>query len=118
MHIYSIFCTFKQEVARKAKKQFGGLFDKRPGEIAEISTERTEEVTNGHNVENSDHEDSSKTRAEEILVAPKRRLRLHLIIALISMIFIGFVILFLIYGGELLGIEPDAMPLHEETDEL
>lgn len=115
----------QQEVARKAKKQFGGLFDKRPGEIAEISTERTEEVTNGHNVENSDHEDSSKdhedsskTRAEEILVAPKRRLRLHLIIALISMIFIGFVILFLIYGGELLGIEPDAMPLHEETDEL
>lgn len=109
----------EQEVARKAKKQFQGLFDKRPGEIADISTDRVEQNTNGKTFENSDHEDDSSTaKAEEIKVAPKRRL--GLIVGLIClMMFLVFFILFLMYGGELFGLSlpPDAMPLHD-TDEL
>uniref|UniRef100_A0A803LY07 peptidylprolyl isomerase n=1 Tax=Chenopodium quinoa TaxID=63459 RepID=A0A803LY07_CHEQI len=109
----------EQETARKAKQQFKGLFDKRPGEIAEVSTERAEQVTDGNSCENNnDNEDSSKAKSDEKhVVAPKRSL--GLIISLSFIVFLVFFVLFLLYGGELLGISslPDAMPLHD-IDEL
>lgn len=106
----------EQEAAMKAKKQFRGLFDKRPGEIAEVNTDIAEQA-NRETSENSGHEDSSKAKAEEVHVAPKRRLSLLLITGLICLLVLF--IFFLMYGGELLGISspPDAMPLREE-DEL
>ncbi|KNA22518.1 hypothetical protein SOVF_033510 [Spinacia oleracea] len=110
----------EQEDARKAKKQFKGLFDKRPGEIADVSTERAEQMADGNTCENNDDEDSIKENVEEITVAPPKR-RLGLIVGLICiLIFLGFFIMFLIYGEELLGISspPDVMPLLDIDDEL
>ncbi|KAL2929260.1 Peptidyl-prolyl cis-trans isomerase PASTICCINO1, partial [Bienertia sinuspersici] len=108
----------EQEAARKAKKQFGGIFDKRPGEIADINTESAGLVADGKNCETSNGEDLSKTKTEEIHVSPKKkRLGVRLIIGLICLM--CFVVLILMYSEELLGISspPDAMPVHDNDDE-
>ncbi|XP_031127990.1 peptidyl-prolyl cis-trans isomerase PASTICCINO1 [Ipomoea triloba] len=49
----------EQEVHRRARKQFKGLFDKRPGEIAEVDTSETDAM-DANASEN--HEDNNETR--------------------------------------------------------
>lgn len=56
----------KQELERKAKKQFKGLFDKKPGEIAEAGTENNvEDEAAGENEKDDSKEcsDSDETQA-------------------------------------------------------
>lgn len=56
----------EQEVDRKAHKQFKGLFDKKPGEIADAGAEdRGEEQSTSENQKNgSDQEDSDGVETE------------------------------------------------------
>ncbi|CAN4126870.1 unnamed protein product [Withania somnifera] len=44
----------EQEVERKVRKQFKGLFDKRPGEIAEVGTNEVGDEATGENLEKDD----------------------------------------------------------------
>ena len=43
-----------QEVEKKARKQFKGLFDKKPGEIAVAGAEDEEDIDTGENHNNFD----------------------------------------------------------------
>lgn len=110
----------EQEAARKAKKQFKGLFDKKPGEIAEVSIEKRDSDISGENHRNGDEEDSSKAKAEETREAPtKRRERGFMIGLLCFIFFLVCLVFFLMYGGGLLGNSPpDTMPIIEDDDEL
>ncbi|KAF2301335.1 hypothetical protein GH714_022869 [Hevea brasiliensis] len=56
----------KQEVERKARKQFKGLFDKKPGEIAEVGTP-TEESSTSENQRKDDQADSDGIEEEALL---------------------------------------------------
>ncbi|KAF2301306.1 hypothetical protein GH714_022528 [Hevea brasiliensis] len=56
----------KQEVERKARKQFKGLFDKKPGEIAEVAT-HTEESSTSENQRKDDQVDSDGIEEEALL---------------------------------------------------
>ncbi|CAN0878694.1 Peptidyl-prolyl cis-trans isomerase PASTICCINO1 [Linum grandiflorum] len=64
----------KQEVERKARKQFKGLFDKKPGEIADVAPDdkakdMKEESTSGnHKVEEEEDKKSSDEIEEEPLL--------------------------------------------------
>lgn len=64
---FNIILYFKsldaQEVERKARKQFKGLFDKKPGEIADVS--ETEDHNTGENQNNVDKDDSDTESSEE-----------------------------------------------------
>ncbi|KAL6987695.1 G1/S-specific cyclin pas1 [Sarracenia purpurea var. burkii] len=58
----------EQEVERKARKQFKGLFDKKPGEIAEAGTvDREEDQVSGENHEKSDLDDRDGDNEELLL---------------------------------------------------
>ncbi|CAB4305319.1 unnamed protein product [Prunus armeniaca] len=54
----------EQEVEKKVRKQFKGLFDKKPGEIAEAGTEDVDE-TAGEIHKNDDKEDSDGDHSDE-----------------------------------------------------
>ena len=54
-----------QEVEKKARKQFKGLFDKKPGEIAVAGAEDEEDIDTGENHNNFDKEDSDANNSEE-----------------------------------------------------
>lgn len=111
----------EQEAARKAKQQFKGLFDKKPGEIAEVSIEKRDADISGENHKNGDEEDSSEAKADQTREAPtKRRGRGFMIGLLCFIFFLVCVVFFLMYGGGLLGTSPppDAMPIIEDDDEL
>lgn len=54
----------EQEVERKARKQFKGLFDKKPGEIADVG-EREEDHNTGENQNNVDMDDSGTDSSDE-----------------------------------------------------
>ena len=54
-----------QEVEKKARKQFKGLFDKKPGEIAVAGSEDKEDNDTGENPNNFDKEDSDADNSEE-----------------------------------------------------
>jgi hypothetical protein len=53
-----------QEVERKARKQFKGLFDKKPGEIADVR-EAEEDHNTGENQNNVDKDGSDTESSEE-----------------------------------------------------
>lgn len=111
----------EQEAARRAKQQFKGLFDKKPGEIAEVSIEKRDSDISGENHKNGDEEDSSEAKAEETHEAPtKCRGRGFMIGLLCFIFFLVCLVFFLMYGGGLLGTSPppDAMPIIEDDDEL
>ncbi|KAK4748235.1 hypothetical protein SAY87_014821 [Trapa incisa] len=55
----------EQEVDRKARKQFKGLFDKKPGEISDVGTDETEEEPGAEDHKARDQEQSDKDQAEE-----------------------------------------------------
>ncbi|KAL4651235.1 hypothetical protein ACB092_01G144700 [Castanea dentata] len=55
----------EQEVEKKARKQFKGLFDKKPGEIAIAGSEEREDNDTGENPKNFDKEDSDENNSEE-----------------------------------------------------
>ncbi|XP_002528185.2 peptidyl-prolyl cis-trans isomerase PASTICCINO1 [Ricinus communis] len=57
----------KQEVERKVRKQFKGLFDKKPGEIADAGIHGTEERTVSENQKKDDQEDSDRIEEEALL---------------------------------------------------
>lgn len=65
----------EQEVEKKAKRQFKGLFDKRPGEIAEVGTDVSEKPKPEEEISNTaDVKDSSEVEDEGIHDAdPPRR---------------------------------------------
>ena len=116
-----LFAHLEQETARKAKQQFKGLFDKRPGEIAEITTEKAKEMTNEETSVNTDREDSSNAKAKDIQEAPKSRRGSYFNIGLISLlVLLVCFILVLTYSGELLRMSspPDAMPVPDKYDDL
>lgn len=119
---FYFFAHFEQEAARKAKQQFKGLFDKRPGEIAEITTEKVKQMTDEENSVNTDREDdSSNAKAKDIQEAPKSRRGSYFNIRLISLlVLLVCFILVLTYSGELLGMSspPDAMPVPDKYDDL
>lgn len=50
---------YEQEVERKARKQFKGLFDKKPGEIAEVEDKAVDEIT-GENPQKGKSSSSSE----------------------------------------------------------
>ncbi|KAK9289378.1 hypothetical protein L1049_007533 [Liquidambar formosana] len=54
----------EQEVEKKARKQFKGLFDKKPGEIADVAVEDRDQIT-GENQKEGDERDSDGDEAEE-----------------------------------------------------
>uniref|UniRef100_A0A2N9HPV3 peptidylprolyl isomerase n=1 Tax=Fagus sylvatica TaxID=28930 RepID=A0A2N9HPV3_FAGSY len=54
----------EQEVERKARKQFKGLFDKKPGEISVVGAEDRDHDT-GENQNNFDKEDSDANNSDE-----------------------------------------------------
>ncbi|KAL0016147.1 hypothetical protein SO802_003216 [Lithocarpus litseifolius] len=55
----------EQEVEKKARKQFKGLFDKKPGEIAVAGSEDKEDNDTGENPNHFDKEDSDADNSEE-----------------------------------------------------
>ncbi|KAK9986456.1 hypothetical protein SO802_031407 [Lithocarpus litseifolius] len=55
----------EQEVEKKARKQFIGLFDKKPGEITVAGAEDEEDIDTGENHNNFDKEDSDANNSEE-----------------------------------------------------
>ncbi|OWM81771.1 hypothetical protein CDL15_Pgr007809 [Punica granatum] len=55
----------EQEVERKVRKQFKGLFDKKPGEISDVGTDEREEEHATENQKCRDHEGSDKDEAGE-----------------------------------------------------
>ncbi|KAF2316296.1 hypothetical protein GH714_041637 [Hevea brasiliensis] len=57
----------KQEVEKKARKQFKGLFDKKPGEIADVGTQDTEERSTSENQTKDGEEDSDGIEEEALL---------------------------------------------------
>lgn len=59
----------KQEFEKKARKQFKGLFDKKPGEIADVGTQDTEErgTSENQNQRKDDQEDSDGIEEEALL---------------------------------------------------
>ena len=65
---YLAACPFdEQDVEKKARRQFKGLFDKKPGEIADAGTDdRGEEQSTGENQKNGDQEDSNGTDTEDV----------------------------------------------------
>ncbi|RXH81343.1 hypothetical protein DVH24_006168 [Malus domestica] len=54
----------EQEVEKKVRKQFKGLFDKKPGEIAEVGTEDVDQPA-VENPKNDDKEDSDGDNSDE-----------------------------------------------------
>lgn len=57
----------QQDVEKKARRQFKGLFDKKPGEIADAGTDdRGEEQSTSENQKNGDQEDSNGTDTEDV----------------------------------------------------
>ncbi|KAJ6968761.1 peptidyl-prolyl cis-trans isomerase PASTICCINO1 [Populus alba x Populus x berolinensis] len=57
----------QQDVEKKARRQFKGLFDKKPGEIADAGTDdRGEEQSTSENQKNDDQEDSNGTDTEDV----------------------------------------------------
>lgn len=52
-----------QEVERKARKQFKGLFDKKPGEISDVGEK--EDHNTGENQNNVDKDDSDTESSDE-----------------------------------------------------
>lgn len=57
----------QQDVEKKARRQFKGLFDKKPGEIADAGTDdRGEEESTSENQKNGDQEDSNGTDTEDV----------------------------------------------------
>lgn len=57
----------QQDVEKKARRQFKGLFDKKPGEIADAGTDdRGEEQSTCENQKNGDQEDSNGTDTEDV----------------------------------------------------
>lgn len=52
-----------QEVERKARKQFKGLFDKKPGEISDVGEK--EDHNTGENQNNVDKDDSDTDSSDE-----------------------------------------------------
>ncbi|XP_050234187.1 peptidyl-prolyl cis-trans isomerase PASTICCINO1 [Mercurialis annua] len=60
----------EQEVERRVRKQFKGLFDKKPGEIAEAGTQDVEEKSSGETTSDNtkdDHGDSDGIEEEALL---------------------------------------------------
>ncbi|KAJ7961336.1 Peptidylprolyl isomerase [Quillaja saponaria] len=55
----------EQDVERKARKQFKGLFDKKPGEIADAKAEDGGDQTVSEKQENGEQEDLDETSSEE-----------------------------------------------------
>lgn len=57
----------QQDVEKKARRQFKGLFDKKPGEIADAGTDDGgEEQSTSENQKNGDQEDSNGTDTEDV----------------------------------------------------
>lgn len=110
----------EQEDIRKAKNQFKGLFDKKPGEISDVSIERSDPDISGENHENGNKDNSSEGKADESREAPTKRREHGFMIGLMCVIFsLVCVVLYLLYGGELLGTSspPDAMPIDGIVDD-
>ena len=64
-YIVSYLWTF-QEAESKARKQFKGLFDKKPGVITEVGSEIREQTKTGEEVdETKDNEEDDETQEEE-----------------------------------------------------
>ncbi|XP_058214897.1 peptidyl-prolyl cis-trans isomerase PASTICCINO1 [Rhododendron vialii] len=73
----------EQEIERKARKQFKGLFDKRPGEIAEVGAiDKEEDEVSGENHESGDSKDLDGDNEEDHVAAdappPRRSFFSHL----------------------------------------
>ncbi|XP_009758548.1 peptidyl-prolyl cis-trans isomerase PASTICCINO1 [Nicotiana tabacum] len=64
----------EQEVERRVRKQFKGLFDKRPGEISEVGTIDREDEATGENLEKDDLDnlDGHEERTHQTTVPPPR----------------------------------------------
>lgn len=63
----------EQEVERRVRKQFKGLFDKRPGEIAEVGTnDGQDDEATSENVEKDDLDnlDDQEERTRQTTVPP------------------------------------------------
>lgn len=70
--IFIFYVPFdKQEVETKQRKQFKGLFDKKPGEIAEAGTEEKGDQNGGEEQKNAEKEDSDEAH-EAVDGAPQR----------------------------------------------
>ncbi|XP_052172665.1 peptidyl-prolyl cis-trans isomerase PASTICCINO1 [Diospyros lotus] len=64
----------EQEVERKARKQFKGLFDKKPGEIAEVGTTNTEDQVSRESEKDNEDDpdgDSDEQHGEAAAAAPR-----------------------------------------------
>lgn len=60
----------EQEIERKERKQFKGLFDKRPGEIAEVGEiDKEEDEVSGENHETGDQKDLDEDNEEDHVAA-------------------------------------------------
>ncbi|KAA8518968.1 hypothetical protein F0562_016258 [Nyssa sinensis] len=55
----------EQDIERKARKQFKGLFDRKPGEIADAGINDKEDRISGENHENGDQDDSDTDKEDE-----------------------------------------------------
>ncbi|XP_074310892.1 peptidyl-prolyl cis-trans isomerase PASTICCINO1 [Silene latifolia] len=103
----------EQEAARKAKQQFKGLFDKRPGEIADVSSDKVEQVTDSKNPDSLDNDDL-KVEAVE-----KRHRGKYIWVGLVCfLVCLGLVAFFLMTSGGFLGdsVPPDSMPVDEYNE--
>lgn len=70
--LFFFFLTMfgKQEIERKERKQFKGLFDKRPGEIAEVGEiDKEEDEVSGENHETDDQKDLDGDDEEDHVAA-------------------------------------------------
>ncbi|KAK9673862.1 hypothetical protein RND81_12G194500 [Saponaria officinalis] len=104
------------EAARKAKKQFKGLFDKSPGKIADVSSDKIEKETDTVNPNHNDHHDSKTGNGDE---AVKRHRGKYFKGGLICLMLCLVVFLFfLAYGGGFLrdSTPPDSMPVRDYDD--
>ncbi|KAF9665135.1 hypothetical protein SADUNF_Sadunf16G0090600 [Salix dunnii] len=64
----------QQDVEKKARRQFKGLFDKKPGEIADAGTDEREVQSTTENQKNGDVEDSNGTDTDDVADAPREGL--------------------------------------------
>lgn len=62
-----------QEVEKKARKQFKGLFDKKPGEIAEVKADEDgDQITGESKKDDEVHGDSDETNSVDSREAPPK----------------------------------------------
>ena len=66
-YLYAYLPFNEQEVEKKVRKQFKGLFDKKPGEIADAGIQDTEERSTSENQKKDNQEDSDGIEEEALL---------------------------------------------------